>query len=337
MRSQVTRKMPFTEEQMQKIYNTNIIDFAREHGFEVEKGDKATLHVKNSGGLYLFKHGRGFYCFTEEKGGNIVEFAMKYLNMEKLEAMELILGIKAYEQKTHVVAPQEKPERGELQLPPRDQNDRRVFAYLTKTRKIDPEIVQDMMKQGRVYQSRQEINGKIRVNCAFIGYDEKEVPRYCALRGPSADSSFRQDMENSDKTYGFTMTGRSQRVYEFEAPIDAMSHATLCKMQGIDWRKDYRVSEGCLSSRALRHFLEHHPEIKEIVLCYDNDVDGKLADGTPHNHGQVRAEEEKRNFEAQGYRVYIQTPTQKDFNKMLTSLYDRPAVYVEEEADEMER
>lgn len=144
-------------------------------------------------------------------------------------------------------------------------------------------------------------------------------------------------MENSDKTYGFTMTGRSQRVYEFEAPIDAMSHATLCKMQGIDWRKDYRVSEGCLSSRALRHFLEHHPEIKEIVLCYDNDVDGKLADGTPHNHGQVRAEEEKRNFEAQGYRVYIQTPTQKDFNKMLTSLYDRPAVYVEEEADEMER
>ena len=109
MRSQVTRKMPFTEEQMQKIYNTNIIDFAREHGFEVEKGDKATLHVKNSGGLYLFKHGRGFYCFTEEKGGNIVEFAMKYLNMEKLEAMELILGSKAYEQTTHVVAPQEKP------------------------------------------------------------------------------------------------------------------------------------------------------------------------------------------------------------------------------------
>lgn len=227
MRSQVTRKMPFTEEQMQKIYNTNIIDFAREHGFEVEKGDKATLHVKNSGGLYLFKHGRGFYCFTEEKGGNIVEFAMKYLNMEKLEAMELILGSKAYEQTTHVVAPQEKPERGELQLPPRDQNDRRVFAYLTKTRKIDPEIVQDMMKQGRVYQSRQEINGKIRVNCAFIGYDEKEVPRYCALRGPSADSSFRQDMENSDKTYGFIMTGRSQRVYEFEAPIDAMSHVPV--------------------------------------------------------------------------------------------------------------
>lgn len=107
------------------------------------------------------------------------------------------------------------------------------------------------------------------------------------------------------------MTGRSQRVYEFEAPIDAMSHATLCKMQGIDWRKDYRVSEGCLSSRALRHFLEHHPEIKEIVLCYDNDVDGKLADGTPHNHGQVRAEEEKGILKHRGIGYISRHPHRK--------------------------
>ena len=53
-------------------------------------------------------------------------------------------------------------------------------------------------------------------------------PRYCALRAPGSERKFRQDVENSDKTYGFCMEGRSDRVYEFEAPIDAMSHATLC-------------------------------------------------------------------------------------------------------------
>lgn len=319
------RPMPFTEEQMRQIYNTNIIDFAVSNGFEIEKSDKATVHVKNNGGLYLFKHGRGFYSFTEEKGGNIVEFAMHYLGLDKLDAMEHILGCRAYEQTVHTVAPQEKAERGKMQLPPRDTDDRRVFAYLTKTRKIDPEIVQDMMKEGRVYQSRQEVNGRVRRNCAFVGYDNKETPRYCALRGPSADSSFRQDMENSDKTYGFLMEGRSRRVYEFEAPIDAMSHATLCKLHGIDWRKDYRISEGCLSDKALKQFLNDHPQIREIVFCYDNDVDGKLADGTPHNHGQVRAAQAKEYFDSLGYTTYIQTPTQKDFNKMLTSLYEQPA------------
>lgn len=58
MRTQ-SRTMPFTEEQMQQIYNTNLIDFAVRHGFEIEKGDRNTVHVKHSGGLYLFKHGRG--------------------------------------------------------------------------------------------------------------------------------------------------------------------------------------------------------------------------------------------------------------------------------------
>ena len=45
------RPMPFTEEQMRQIYNTNIIDFAVRNGFEIEKSDKATVHVKHNGGL----------------------------------------------------------------------------------------------------------------------------------------------------------------------------------------------------------------------------------------------------------------------------------------------
>lgn len=319
------RQMPFTEEQMRQIYHTNIIDFAVHNGFDIEKGDRATVHVKNSGGLYLFKHGRGYYSFTEEKGGNIVEFAMSYLGLERREAMERILGCSTCESTVHVVAPQEKASRGRLVLPPRDADGRRAYAYLTQTRRIDPEIVQAMMEQGRVYQSRQEVNGRIHRNCAFVGYDRNGAPRYCALRGLSSDSSFRQDVENSDKTYGFLMEGRGRRVYEFEAPIDAMSHATLCKLQGMDWRQDYRISEGCLSDRALKRFLEQHPEIREIVFCYDNDTDGKLADETPHNHGQVRAAQAKHFFDSLGYITYIQTPTQKDFNKMLTMLYEQPA------------
>ncbi len=328
--------LPFTKEQMEKIYATNIIDFAVRNGFEIEKSDRATVHVKNNGGLFLFKHGRGFYSFTLEKGGDIIAFAMEYLGMNKREAMEYILGCRAYEQTAHVVAVQEKPERGELILPPRDRDDRRVFAYLTKVRKIDGQILQELLKQGKVYQSRQEINGKIRRNCAFVGYDEKGKPRYCALRGPSADSKFRQDIENSDKTYGFLMEGRSRRVYVFESPIDAMSHASLCKLRGEDWKKDYRISEGCLSDRALKRFLQHHPQIEEIVFCYDNDLEGKLADGTPHNHGQVRAAQAKEAFASLGYRTAILTPRQKDFNQMLTALYEQPVSWEPEEEEELE-
>ena len=87
-----------------------------------------------------------------------------------------------------------------------------------------------MIKQGKIYQAITYKDGYHFKNCAFVGYDENGKARYCALRAPGKDSKFRQDVENSDKTYGFCMEGRSDRVYEFEAPIDAMSHATLCKL-----------------------------------------------------------------------------------------------------------
>ena len=31
--------MPFTEEQMKQVFATNLIDFAVQNGFEIEKGD----------------------------------------------------------------------------------------------------------------------------------------------------------------------------------------------------------------------------------------------------------------------------------------------------------
>lgn len=337
MRTQ-TRTMPFTEEQMKQVFDTNLIDFAVRQGFEIEKGDTNTVHVKHSGGLYLFKHGRGYKCFSTESKGNIIDFAKEFMGATDFKsAVELILGCRAYEQTEHYVPLAEKKPRGELVLPPKDSDFNRTIAYLIKTRGIDKEIVYAMINQNKVYQSRVEKDGHVFRNCAFVGYDGDGKPRYCALRAPGADNHFRQDVENSDKTFGFTMDGWSNRVYEFEAPIDAMSHATLCKLYGIDWREDHRVAEGCLSDKALCRYLERHPEITEIVFCYDNDMDGRLSDGTPHNHGQVRAELSAETFSGLGYKTYIQTPRTKDFNKDLTTFREMLAQESASISEELER
>lgn len=317
MRTQ-SKPMPFTEGQMKQVFDTNIIDFAVQHGFQIEKGDRHSVHVKNSGSLYLFNHGRGYYCFTSEKKGNIIDFVKDYFGQDFKGAVEMILGCRAYEMTEHYIPQSEKKPKGDLVLPPKDKDFNRTIAYLTKTRGIDKEIVYAMINAGKVYGARTEAKKDGRTyafhNCAFVGYDETGKARYCALRAPNADSSFRQDVENSDKTYGFCMEGHSNRVYSFEAPIDAMSHATLCKLHGIDWRQDHRVAEGCLSDKALYRYLQHHTEITEIVFCYDNDMDGKLSDGTPHNHGQVQAEISAETFADLGYKTFIQTPVNKDFN-----------------------
>lgn len=101
-------------------------------------------------------------------------------------------------------------------------------------------------------------------NCAFAGYDEVGKPRYCALRASSADSSFPQDVENSDKIYGFCMKRIYDHVYAFEAPINAMSNSALCKLHGIDWRQDHRIVGADFRIR------------RYIAICKSTQKSGKL-------------------------------------------------------------
>lgn len=330
------KPLPFTQEQMKQVFQTNLIDFAVANGFQIEKGDRHSVHVKNSGGLYFFNHGRGYYCFGTENKGNIIDFVKEYYGLNFIGAVEMILGTRAYEQTKHIVQPTEKGPKQELVLPPKDENYNRVIAYLVYTRGIAKEIVYQMIKEKKIYQTKTAFKGNSFSNCGFIGYDKDKQAKYCAIRSMSNKSSFRQDIAGSDKTYGFVMEGKSNRVYEFEAPIDAMSHATLISMHGVDWQDDHRVSEGCLSDKALERYLALHPEITEIVFCYDNDIDGKQPDGTPHNHGQIRAAEMVQKYSNLGYEVMVQTPQTKDFNNDLLAYKEMTKDMVSQEVLEVQ-
>ena len=59
----------------------------------------------------------------------------------------------------------------------------------------------------------------------------------------------------------------------FEAPIDALSHATLQEIEGWKW-DGYRLSLGGTSPVALTAFLNRHPEIRRVNLYMDNDFAG---------------------------------------------------------------
>lgn len=331
------KKYPFTREEMEKIYQTSIIDFAMENGLELENGGRKAFHVKNSGGLYLFRNGRGYYWFTQEGygggKGNIVDFAMEYFRLGKREAMEKILGCRAAPQ---VYIDTDIEDEKSFQLPPRDQDNNRVIAYLVNARKLHPEIVLEMLRQNRIYQSRTEKNGKRYINCAFVGFDKGGKASYCSLRGPSSTSNYKMDVCGSQKETGFVIPGASGHVYVFESPIDALSHASMAALKGEDWTKDYRLSQGGLSTRALQYFLDSHPDIFHITLCYDNDQEGRLPDGTLCNFGQEAALKAKKQYEKLGYLVEIETPIQKDVNLDLCSMVEGMEKAYMERTQEME-
>ncbi len=106
------------------------------------------------------------------------------------------------------------------------------------------------------------------------GKDEAGKAKFACMR--SITGNLRKDVYGSDKEYSFCYPPRnpgSRHVAVFEAPIDALSHATLQELKGWKW-DGYRLSLGGTSHVALTAFLERHPEIRRVSLYMDNDLGG---------------------------------------------------------------
>ncbi|MFB5678095.1 DUF3991 domain-containing protein [Paenibacillus terreus] len=305
------KKLPFSKEQIKRANSINLIEFAKSHGYILENGGRRALHAKQSGGLYFFRDSNKFYHFSTDTRGGPIDFVMHFMRMDFKEAVACLLETDVPQ---HQSVPSLPKHSGKLQLPDKAPNYRRVAWYLIHARGIEPEIVSRLMLEKKLYQ--QDKTG----NCVFVGYDQERSAKYCSLRGTWPERPFKQDLPYSDKSYPFHIYGTSRKVYVCESPIDAMSHATLSKLDGRDWNEDHRISLGCLSDLALERFLGHH-DITEIIFCLDNDINATFHDGSPApNWGQEAAFKFANKYAKLGYITSVETPEIKDINQELRAL-----------------
>jgi hypothetical protein len=306
--------LPYTKERIAQADNVNLIDYAAINGYMLENGGAKALRVKHSGGLYLFKDSNRFYHHATEKTGGPVDFIMQFEGKDFLQAAEHLINERP--NIGEYVSPPDtaKKNKGELILPDRAPNVKRVYWYLCAARGIEPEIVSKLINEKKICQQAG------RGNCVFVGYDENRTPKYCSKRGTSPDKPYKGDQDNSDRGYPFAMEGTSNRLYVLESPIDLVSHASLCKMRNIGHMKDHRISLGCLSDRALEWYLGRHPEIRQIIFALDNDTDGKGPDGLPRNHAQEAAKKFCAKYGQLGYDTAVHIPAAKDFNEDLAAI-----------------
>lgn len=309
------RKMPFSQEQMEQARRTSILEVAQNLGLELVRHGSNTMTAKGYGGLVFFhpEAGNGYHWHSQDQSGDVIKFVQDWEEVDFKRAVEIILGTHAYSHVDYYEPPPPKP-KPVFVLPNQDDNARQVYAYLAKVRGIEPSVLNTLLAQKLLFQSKEERNGKTYRNCAFVGYDKDKIPKHCSLRSPSATYKFTQDVTGSDKSYSFSITGRSSCLYVFEAPIDAISHASMMAMGGADWTVDHRVAQGGLTDKALPRYLADYPEVTEIVFCYDNDMGNFTAKGTPLNQGQDAARKHAQAYEQMGFNTYIQTPQSKDFN-----------------------
>ena len=310
--------MPYTKEQMKELaaaaMQANIVSVACNFGYELKEQPDGSFKVPNCGGMFLFPNGNRYFIHATDERGNVIDFVRREKGLNFIKACQLLTGENITSTapkaaKTEYTPPAEK----NLQLPEKSSTSRRVFAYLAGTRGLDPAIISRQMHDRKIAEQSE------RHNVMFIAYDSFGTAKYCGLRGSNNQSHFRQEASGSDKSFPWTITGGSDRVFVFESPIDAMSHATLAKIAGGDWQKDWRISIGGLSGqKALDRFLEDHPQIKRIVFGFVNDMNATYENGQPApNWGQEKANKLIHEYTERGYTCTKHTPLCKDFNEQL--------------------
>ena len=224
-------------------------------------------------------NGKWMWWSQRTGGRSALDYLIKVRGYSFLEAVEL-LAERANIQPPLFVS-ENVPMEKQLLLPKKNQDDQKVIAYLLG-RGIDKEIIQFCLESGRVYESA------FHHNVVFVGMDEKDNPKYAALRG--IGTSFIGEANGSDKNYSFSIFAEKSNdtVHLFESAIDLLSYATLQKLDGKEWRREHLLSlagvyqpakeiEKSKVPAALARTLKMHPEVKTIVLHLDNDRIGRLA------------------------------------------------------------
>ena len=247
------------------------------------------VHV--SGNVYCTREhdslriSNGKWCwFSRGIGGySALDYLIKVKGCSFMEAMEAVIGRAAIPPPSRAHTPKaEMPKR--LLLPPPAPDNRAMLQYLVG-RGIDREILDYCVKTGRVYESRNKGHG----NVVFVGFDKDGKARFGCLRG-IGEARFHGDLSGSDKHYSFALPAcvENPAVHLCECAIDVMSYATLCKLDGIDWRRHNLLSlagiyqpkkkiEESKLPAALTRFLEDHSHVKTLYLHLDNDGPGRLA------------------------------------------------------------
>lgn len=283
--------------------NTDMINFLRKRNgftFTVHPGsyrcDQHTSLVIDDDRLSWYWHSKGV------GGYGAIDYLIRIEDMTFKNAMEAIEG----NIQIAYVPAKTKKSSSILNIPKKKHIAVRLYKYLCVHRGIADNIVNTLIDEGKIYESD-------RGNLVFVAYDETNKPRFASLRSMYPDKCFRRDCSGSDKSYGFNMTfSQTPRLYIFESPIDAMSHATLEIISTGDknaWTQQNRLSLSGTSDKAILKYLEMHPFTKELIFCLDNDDAGRSATTTMI-----------RKYENMGCTAFDEPPRGKDLNEDLLAV-----------------
>ena len=287
----------FTNAELDIARETDLPDLLTSLGYHIQPvGSYYTTREMDS---LRIKNRRTWFRYSENRGGDAIDFLMRFEGKNFQNAVKYLLEYHNGARKIRAPSPVSEQQKVPFVLPPPNDDNRRVMAYLKK-RCIAPQVIRDFINAGLLYEDRQYHN------CVFVGKNSADKPVFAARRGTydRNGAAFRGGVPGSDKDVAFRLPcdDRQLRVFVFEAPIDLMSYCTLHRSVTSN-----AVALCCLYEGPLDTYLRENPQLRHIDLCLDAD-----------RPGQEAAERMKGKYVKQGLTVSVHTPAKgKDWNEFL--------------------
>lgn len=263
----------FTQEQFDAAKQASALEYALSRGYDLMRAG-SRYHLREHDSMVFMPDGR-WYWNSQHKRGRALDFIIEYEGRSTVEAVLLLT-----EGNTPIPAATNMTEKKDIPfiLPTETpQATGILIKYLTVRRCCDIDVVRDLIRHKRIYIScRTTENGVIR-NAVFVGYDAAGAARSATIRGINYGSHFKGAVPGSDKMVPFEIpVSSASTLAVFEAPIDAISHATIDKDNGLLWDATLRIAlGGNPAPHTVVNYLGLRPEIDTVQLCLDNDDGGK--------------------------------------------------------------
>ena len=297
-----------TQEQIRQAREADLFAYLQSYEPGVLKRDGPNYRHKEHDSLVYVTSKHYWYWNSRGRSINALDYLIQIRGYGLVDAVQRLVGETVPQVSSYRSAgsPTKAQERKPFSLPWAKGCATSAVSYLHR-RGISSKVISRCFSQGLFYEARY----KGEPVCVFVGKDDTGNAKFACMR--SITGNLKKDVSGSDKRYSFCYPPKqpgSRNLAVFEAPIDALSHASLQEVQGWKW-DGYRLSLGGTSHVALVAFLERHPEIKRVTLHMDNDragiINAKKIKAMLHQDARFKH-----------IRVSVNPPRQgKDYNEKL--------------------
>ncbi len=235
-----------------------------------DSGDFSSLVIDLTKNCFWRNSGKGNHT-----SGSIIDFVANTSDCSTKEAIDILVNFSnndfsidycqkpLYNHNTVIKAK-------DLILPQKHKNDNRLYAYMTKRRKIEDNVYHYMIDNQYMYQSWD-------CYAVFVSYKDG-IPVFACKRDTNWNERITYNISGSMSEWGFYIDNKSDTMVVTEAVVDAMAYQSLLYIQNKDYKNlNYLALTGAGKIKCIEYHLQNDANISKVILAFDNDKAGKTA------------------------------------------------------------